>query len=294
MTLNWNNMGFVICKPDAVYLNLEKDILAYLEKNGFQILASKYMKITPELCQRLYWNDDHYEPAWWWTLETEFFSLGESLCVLVGKEPQHPYQSTSEEINLKWKGNNKPELAQSGSIRQKFGSMNRIFNLFHSSDSTKEAKREALLFFSPEEIGHLPNKGSKCVLKDKNKHSIDVVDIYFRIKKRLIQASSLNAKEKQNYHAFIEKKIQQAGSLNQSKRQIWLFQSLQEEYSLFYDEIRDNKLLKSITDYKRFKHTNFNALVKTIGALGLKFSKWEICLLKTTLLIPPKEYRYDK
>jgi nucleoside diphosphate kinase len=294
MTLNWNNIGFVICKPDAVYLNLEKDILAFLEKNGFRILGSKYMKITPDLCQRLYWNDDYYEPAWWWTLETEFFSLGESLCVLVEKEPHHPYQSISEEINLKWKGNNKPELAQSGSIRRTFGSMNRIFNLFHSSDSTKEAKREALLFFSPEEIRHITNKGSKCELKDKNKHSLDVIDMYFRIKKRLIQASSLDVKEKQNYHDFIEKKMQQASSLSRSKRQIWLYQSLQEEYSLFYDEIRDNKLLKSITDYKRFKHINFNALVKTIGTLGLKLSKWEICLLKTTLLIPPKEYRYDR
>ncbi|MHC0039300.1 nucleoside-diphosphate kinase [Pseudoneobacillus sp. C159] len=286
--MNWNNIGFVICKPDAVYLNLEQDILAYLQENGFEILASKYVDITPDLCQRLYWNDDDYEPAWWWKLETEFFNLGESLCVIVQGKPRHPYRSVSEEINQKWKGNNKPELAQQGSIRHKFGSMNRIFNLFHSSDSSNDAKREALLFFSNEEINHLENRHYLCKFKQNDQHSLDLVDLYFRLKMRCLQRATMDTRVRHHYTTFIEEKIQQSKGISQAKRQIWLYETLQEEYRQFFKVLRENKLLKYMTDYRLFHRVNFDALLPRVG---LDFSKWESCLLKTTLLIPPKNFR---
>ncbi|GAA3332308.1 hypothetical protein GCM10020331_091940 [Ectobacillus funiculus] len=69
-------------------------------KKGFQILACKYVTITPDLCKLLYWDGYRNSPKLW-ELKSEFFHLGESLCVLVQGTPQSPYKSVSELISQK-------------------------------------------------------------------------------------------------------------------------------------------------------------------------------------------------
>lgn len=283
-TLNWDNLGFVICKPDAVYLHLEQEILSFLRQKGFQILACKYMTITPDLCQLLYYDEDKDYSEWWWELEAEFFHLGESLCVLVQGTPQSPYKSVSELIEKKWKGNFKPEKARKGTIRHTFGSMNGIFNLFHSSDCTSAAKREASLFFTAKELEQLTYQGAPCLLKQKEKHNLDVIDIYFRIKKQCIRVSSMHPTVKRRYKNFIDEKHHQAMSVSKSMKQIWLYKTLQEEYQIFYADIREDKLLKCITDYKHFKKIDYNALFRALVTVNVKLTRWERCLLKTTML----------
>jgi nucleoside diphosphate kinase len=289
--LNWDNIGFVICKPDAVYLNLEQEILSFLRQKGFKILACKYVTITPDICRLLYWNGYDVPTAWWWELEAEFFNLGESLCVLVQGTTSPPYKSVSELIDKKLKGHYRPEYAKSGTIRSRFGAINRIFNLFHSSDCTKAAKREASLFFTAEEIECLAYKNTPCILKQNEDCFLDVTDTYFRIKLHCIQVSSMNPKVKQKYRNYIDEKYRQSKSVSNSKKQIWLYETLQEEYRLFYKDINENKLLKAITDYKHFKKIDYDALFQEFFTMGLKLTKWELCLLKTTMLLPPKNYR---
>jgi nucleoside diphosphate kinase len=288
--LNWNNLSFVICKPDAVYLNLEREIVSFLEDMGFRILACKYETITPDLCRQLYWNDDYdITSNWWWKLEAEFFSLGESLCLLIEGVPTSPYQSLSEMIDRKIKGNNKPELARSGTIRHTFGARNRVFNLFHSADCTSAAQREASLFFNIEKIRQLDYPS--CLSKQKEKGSLDMMEVYFRIKQRCLREAKIDSIIKQKYQNYIEDKVLQSKSVTKARRQIWLYEMLEEEYWLFYEELQENTLLKAVTDYKRFRRLNYDSLFKLLGKLGIKLTKWESCLLKTTMLVPPKDYR---
>jgi nucleoside diphosphate kinase len=282
--LNWNNIGFVIIKPDAVYLNLEQEILSFLQEKDVQILASKYVTITPELCRSLYWNEEFVFTDKWWELESEFFHLGESLCVLVQGKPEAPYKSVSEWIDRKLKGDNKPESARVETIRGSFGAMNRIFNLFHSSDCTEAAKREASLFFSGDK------RGNHCLIKQKVERNLDILDVYFRIKKHCIQNSVMDVKKKRNYEDYLEEKKRNAASVSNSKKQVWLFNTLKEEYLLFYEEIQDDILLETISDYKYFTKIDFDALIRSFAATGLMLTKWEVCLLKTTLFFAPSNY----
>lgn len=288
--MDWNNIGFVICKPDAVYLNLEEEILSFLQQKGFQILACKYVTITPDLCRSLYWNEDIVFTDKWWEKESEFFNLGESLCVLVQGIPEPPYKSVSEWIDRKLKGNNRPESARSGTIRGSFGAMNRIFNLFHSSDCTTATKREASLFFSTEKLRSLAQQGARCLVKQKEERSLDVIDLYFRIKQHCIQVSAMDSKVKRKYADYLDEKKQDALSVSTSKKQIWLFKTLKEEYRLFYEDIQEDILLETITDYKYFTKIDFDTLFRAFVATGLKLTKWEICLLKTTMFFSPKNF----
>ncbi|CAG9614736.1 Nucleoside diphosphate kinase [Bacillus rhizoplanae] len=282
--MNWDNLGFVICKPDAVYLNLEREILSFLERKGFQILACKYVTITPHLCRRLYWDENKDYAEWWWELESEFLNLGESLCVLVKGTPQPPYKSVSELIEKTWKGNFKPEKAKKGTIRCTFGALNGIFNLFHSADCTNAVKREASLFFTAEEIEQLAYQEALSVLKQKEVGNLDVIDIYFRIKRQCIRVSSMHTKVKKRYISYLDKKQRQTMRVNRSMKQLWLYKTLQEEYRMFYMYIGKDKLLECITNNKNFKRINYNILFQAFDKAGLKLTKWETCLFKTTML----------
>lgn len=282
--MNWDNLGFVICKPDAVYLHLEQEILSFLQQKGFQILTCKYVTITPDLCRLLYWEEDKDYSEWWHELEAEFFHLGESLCVLVQGTPQPPYKSVSELIEKRWKGNFKPEKAKEGTVRHTFGSMNGIFNLFHSADCTSATKREASLFFTAEEIERSTYQDTPYLLKQKEKHNLDIIDIYFRIKQQCIQVSPMHPEVKKRYRNYIDEKHRQAMSVSGSMKQIWLYKTLQEEYQLFYADICEDTLLKCIIDYKHFKKIDYDMLFRAFVTVGLKLTRWETCLFKTTML----------
>jgi nucleoside diphosphate kinase len=273
-----------------VYLNFEQEILSFLQEKGFRILACKYVTITPNLCRSLYWNENNDFTDKWWELESEFFNLGESLCVLVQGTPEEPYRSVSEWIDRKLKGDNKPESARSDTIRGSFGARNRIFNLFHSSDCTEAAKREAALFFSAEDLRSIDQQNVQRLVKQKKARNLDVLDVYFRIKKHCIQSSVLDARMKRKYGEYLDEKKQQGMSVSNSKKQVWLFKTLKEENHLFYEEIQDDILVETITDYKYFTKIDFDALFRSFVATGLKLTKWEACLLKTTLFFAPANY----
>ncbi|MDQ6596421.1 nucleoside-diphosphate kinase [Bacillus salipaludis] len=284
--MNWENLGFVICKPDAVYLHLEQEILSFLQRKGFKILTCKYVTVTPDLCRLLYWNEGNLE--WWHELEAEFYNLGESLCVLVQGTPKPPYKSVSELIVKKLKGNFRPEKAKEGTVRNTFGSINGIFNLFHAADCTSATKREAALFFTTEELERLTYQGTPYFLKQKEKHNLDFIEMYFRIKQQCIQISSMNPGVKKRYKKFIDEKHIQSISVSNSMKQIWLYKTLQEEYQMFYKDIRKDKLLMSITDYKHFKRIKFDELFREFVTVSINLTRWETCLFKTSLLLAGK------
>ncbi|HYK71712.1 MAG TPA: nucleoside-diphosphate kinase, partial [Pseudoneobacillus sp.] len=261
------------------------------QEKGFRILACKYLTITPDLCRLLYWNGDDVFDEWWWELEAEFFNLGESLCILVQGTAPSPYHSVSELIDQKIKGNNKPEYAKSGTIRRTFGARNRIFNLFHSSDCTMAAKREAYLFFSNEMIEKLENNNTPCLLKQNQDRFLDITDTYFRVKEHCLQVGFMNPKVKKRYKNYIDEKKLQSKSISNAKKQIWLYETLLEEYRLFYEDIQENKLLKVLTNYRLFQKIDYDALFNAFKKMGLKLTKWERSLLKTTMLVPPKNFR---
>lgn len=271
-------------------MHLEKEILSFLHEKGLKILACKYVKITPELCRQLYFNEGYDYNKWLWELESEFFNLGESLCVLVKGKPYSEYKSVSDLIDQKLKGNNRPEYAKEGTIRRTFKAKNRIFNLFHSSDCTKAAKREAAIFFTAEELEQLENQETSCLLKRKEKRELDEIDLYFRIKEHCLQTGSIDPKVKGKYKDYLDEKKLQINRVRNSMKQTFLYQTLKEEYHLFYEDIQKDKLLKAITNYNLFKKINYNQLYQHLHKKGLTLTEWERCLLKTTMIASPKNF----
>ncbi len=132
----------IICKPDAVQRQLMGSIITRFEQRGLQLVAAKFMRISPELAARHY--GEHRE------------------------KPFYPglvqYMTSDPVLVMVWQGDDVISIARAmmgatfannaapGTIRGDFGCAPGTFNLIHGSDSPESAAREIELFFAPEEI----------------------------------------------------------------------------------------------------------------------------------------------
>lgn len=131
----------IILKPDAVQRGLIGEIITRFERKGLQVVAAKFMKISPQLAAT------HYEPHQgkpFYTGLVRFMTASPVLAiVLEGKEVIT--------IARKMMGKTFGAQAESGTIRGDYGVSN-SFNLIHGSDSPESAAREIGLFFKNDEI----------------------------------------------------------------------------------------------------------------------------------------------
>lgn len=131
----------IILKPDAVQRGLVGEIITRFERKGLQIVAAKFMKISPQLA------GVHYEPhkgkPFYEGLVRFMTTSPVLVMVLEGKDVIT--------IARKMMGKTFGSQAESGTIRGDYGVSN-SFNLIHGSDSAESATRELGLFFKPEEI----------------------------------------------------------------------------------------------------------------------------------------------
>ncbi|UVI32393.1 nucleoside-diphosphate kinase [Paenibacillus spongiae] len=132
---------FLMIKPDGVQRGLIGEIVSRFERKGLQLVAAKFMMVTPEIAER------HYAEH-------------------VGK-PFYPplvdFITASPVFAMVWQGDNVIALSRAligktdaldaapGTIRSDFAVHTR-FNLIHGSDSEESAAREIGIFFKPEEL----------------------------------------------------------------------------------------------------------------------------------------------
>jgi nucleoside-diphosphate kinase len=131
----------ILLKPDCVQRRLAGRILTRFEDKGFNIIAMKLMRITPELAKKHY--AEHVQKGWYPTLEA-FITAGPIVAaVLEGLE--------AIRVVREMLGATSGLKAAAGTIRGDYSS-SRQMNLVHASDGPDAATREVALYFKPEEI----------------------------------------------------------------------------------------------------------------------------------------------
>jgi nucleoside-diphosphate kinase len=131
----------ILLKPDCVERRLVGRVLSRFEEKGFNIIAMKLMRVTPELAKRHY--AEHVQKSWYPGLEAFITASPLVAAVVEGPEVIRVVRDLVGATNgLK---------AAPGTIRGDFSS-SRQMNLVHASDGAESAQREIGIFFAPEEI----------------------------------------------------------------------------------------------------------------------------------------------
>ena len=135
-----------IIKPDAVAKNFTDKILAQIEGNGLQIIASKMMHLSKEKAEEFY--SEHAERPFYKSL-VDYMTSGPVMIKIFEGE-----NAITSLRNIM--GATIPSEAKKGTIRNlyaNFEAVNGTYqNAIHGSDSKASAEREINFFFSKNEI----------------------------------------------------------------------------------------------------------------------------------------------
>lgn len=131
----------VLFKPDCVQRRLVGRILARFEDKGFNIIAMRMMKVTPELSKKHY--AEHVGKSFYPNLE-KFITGGPIIAAVI--EGLEAIRVVREML-----GATSGLKAAAGTIRGDFSS-SRQMNLVHASDGPEAAQREIDLYFSKDQL----------------------------------------------------------------------------------------------------------------------------------------------
>ena len=131
----------VLLKPDCVQRRLIGRVIARFEDKGFNLIAIKLIRVTPQLARTHY--AEHVEKAWYGGLEA--FITGGPVVAAIVEGPE------AIRVVRGMVGVTNGLDAGAGTIRGDFSSSPQM-NLVHASDGLEAAKREIDVFFREEEI----------------------------------------------------------------------------------------------------------------------------------------------
>ena len=131
----------VLLKPDCVQRRLMGAIISRFEEKGFNLIAMKMMKVTPDLAKQHY--AEHVQKPFYPGLE-KFITASPILAMVV--EGLEAIRVTREML-----GATSGLKAAAGTIRGDYSS-SRQMNLVHASDGPEASAREIALYFKPDEL----------------------------------------------------------------------------------------------------------------------------------------------
>jgi len=131
----------VLLKPDCVQRRLMGRIIGRFEDKGFNIVAVKMLRVTPELSKQHY--AEHVKKPFYPGLE-QFITAAPVVAMIV-----EGLQAIS--VVREMLGATSGLKAAAGTIRGDY-SASRQMNLVHASDGPEAATREINLYFKPDEI----------------------------------------------------------------------------------------------------------------------------------------------
>ncbi len=131
----------VLLKPDCIQRRLAGRVLARFEDKGFNLIAMKLMRVTPELAKRHY--AEHVEKAFYPGLET--YITGAPIVAMVVEGPR------AIDVVRQMVGPTNGLNAPAGTIRGDLSTSQQM-NLVHASDGPEAALREIEIFFESKEI----------------------------------------------------------------------------------------------------------------------------------------------
>lgn len=132
---------FTMLKPGVLSRRITGEILARIERKGFDIKAAKLMRIPRSLAEAHY--AEHKDKAFFPEL-VAYITSGPVLAMVLEGDG-------AVTMLRKLCGSTKAEEAAPGTIRGDYA-MHTGLNIIHASDSADSAAREIALFFKPEEI----------------------------------------------------------------------------------------------------------------------------------------------
>ncbi len=130
-----------LIKPECVAEKHIGEVIARIEKAGFQVKAIKMLRLSKREAEKFY--EVHKERPFYGEL-TEYMSSGPIVALVLEKE--NCVADFRDFI-----GATNPKDAAQGTIRREFGK-NIQMNCVHASDSPENAVREIYFYFSDREI----------------------------------------------------------------------------------------------------------------------------------------------
>ncbi len=132
---------FTMLKPGVLSRRISGEIIARIERKGFDIVGSKLMRISRALAELHY--AEHRDKAFFQEL-VDYITSGPVVAMVL--------EGDGAVLMLRRLcGSTKAEDAAPGTIRGDYA-MHTGLNIIHASDSVASASREIALFFRPEEI----------------------------------------------------------------------------------------------------------------------------------------------
>lgn len=132
---------FIIIKPDAVKNKHAGNIIARIEKEGFQILGLRFTRLSPEQTREFY--AVHKERPFY-----------DSLCNFMTSGPVVVAALAATGAVQKWRdliGTTDPTEAAAGTIRKLYAESKEA-NAVHGSDSDENAAAEIAFFFKDSDL----------------------------------------------------------------------------------------------------------------------------------------------
>lgn len=142
---------FGIIKPDA--MEYKKEIIDMIEKNGFKVIYAKYQYLDEKLLEEHYAHCKYLQD-----FPNIIKSMMASPVMLLVIYDQ---RGNAIEGIRKLQGATKSWEAKEGTIRERFGSKNKVYlNAFHASGTPVEVAQEIFRFF-PDDLDDIIEKVQK-------------------------------------------------------------------------------------------------------------------------------------
>ena len=132
---------FAMFKPGVLQRRVVGELISRIERKGFNIVALKLMRITPELAKNHY--AEHREKGFFQSL-IDYVTSGPVVAMILERPD-------AIAVLRSVIGATNPDKAAPGTIRGDYG-VSTEHNLIHASDSAESAAREIGLFFSDNEV----------------------------------------------------------------------------------------------------------------------------------------------
>jgi nucleoside diphosphate kinase len=143
------NISFVMFKPDAYLRGLIPALLNALKEEGIYIFRYRLKRLSESELDELYMFVKRKYSESWWVMKKVYSLAPCFLALVVGSRKgfQHLNARIREIV-----GPTTPIMGKENNLRYAFRGTHRVFNLIHATDDPASAIREALVFFSIDDI----------------------------------------------------------------------------------------------------------------------------------------------
>ncbi|PWU15159.1 MAG: hypothetical protein C5B45_03155 [Chlamydiae bacterium] len=136
-----SEIGFVLFKPDLFYRQLLVPVFEFLKEYGFKPISLLAARVSNTHYKKMYSHQFLWEADDWYH-NRQLYLFGPGLGVLL-----HHEKENAQKLLLQIKGAALPKNRREDSLRKKFLSKSRVFNLIHVPDSRCQAEKEAIHWF---------------------------------------------------------------------------------------------------------------------------------------------------